>query len=361
MIRLNNKNQKPVDQLIKGIVEGNLEQVTAILEKYPNLSKEESWLGEFGMAAMRLAIEKGSIPHFERLQIHIPSINHIDNTEETLLDFACTNGSLSAMKWLIGKGANVDGNIESPICPLISAVCVENTEYVEFLMASGAEINRPHLTSLETPLDLAFSLKNSEISTILEKKGGICTYSPKHFSPKFGNGILQHIQESAGRILPFPKWKTSAGVNIDVMYSLANKAKHILLFTFGLHKRKIHAELCMVVPIEWNPLGGKRGNSFPIEFLLAITNNKKCLNSALNGAIIAKTEESVAMLEWPINVEGFVFIDHKWHPNQKTEPENHPDTATLLTGYPLSKKNINSVLQMEKIAKYPWGKYCIPV
>ena len=91
MIRLNNKNQKPVDQLIKGIVAGNLEQVTAILEKYPNLSKEESWLGEFGMAAMRLAIEKDSIPHFERLQIHIPSINHIDSTEETLLDFACTN------------------------------------------------------------------------------------------------------------------------------------------------------------------------------------------------------------------------------------------------------------------------------
>lgn len=117
----------------------------------------------------------------------------------------------------------------------------------------------------------------------------------------------------------------------------------------------------MVVPIEWNPLGGKKGNSFPIEFLLAIANNENSLNLALNGTVITKTDESVAMLNWPINVEGFVFIDHKWHSDQKIKPENHPDIATLLTGYPLSKKIINSVLQPENIAKYPWGKYCIPV
>jgi len=54
-------------------------------------ARDESWLGEYGMAALRLGIEKNDIPYLEILRNHIPVINHIDSTNECLLDFACSH------------------------------------------------------------------------------------------------------------------------------------------------------------------------------------------------------------------------------------------------------------------------------
>ncbi len=134
----------------------------------------------------RTAAEKGDLDNLKLLIQHAISkgmdlnqvLNHRDTDGETLLDAACTNGSLPMIEYLLAfKEIDVNQNAAAGCTPLTSAILLEKLGVIKLLCADNRiKIEHPgfqhnHKGGDLRPIELAALLNKSRVVKYLEKMG----------------------------------------------------------------------------------------------------------------------------------------------------------------------------------------------
>jgi len=94
------------------------------------------------------------------------------NRDYSALDYACIIENLELVKYLVGKGADINyaGDKNDEFSPLQYAIVSQNLEIVKYLIENGADVNHSGYNKT-TPLHTAASKANFEIVEYLVGKG----------------------------------------------------------------------------------------------------------------------------------------------------------------------------------------------
>ncbi|KAK7009024.1 ankyrin repeat domain-containing protein 7 [Biomphalaria glabrata] len=94
-------------------------------------------------------------------------LNIADNNNEVALHFAARNGSVETVDALISSGSLIDVQNLWGRSPLMEAVCYNNREVVQRLLAAGCDINKRECKSGDTALHIAVRRKYSRVVELL--------------------------------------------------------------------------------------------------------------------------------------------------------------------------------------------------
>lgn len=97
-------------------------------------------------------------------------INKEDHKNRTPLQIACFNGNLQIAKYLIENGADINKEDFKNRTPLYLATLIEHSDIVKLLIKNGADVNKASVNQ-ETPLYEAAFFGNFKLVKLLIKNG----------------------------------------------------------------------------------------------------------------------------------------------------------------------------------------------
>ena len=274
-------------------------------------------------------------------------------SKDTPLETAAGAGSVEVVRLLLAAGAKVDGRVDCATSPLLSALSGANRdadelarsdEVVRMLAAHGADLNRLHRNMHLTPLDIARMWRREQIQAFLIDQGAVGEpREPVDLDGIPGAGILLHVENRAGHVLPVRIQSPQTGNEIDFRQAIVNK-KFRLVFSHGLFKSTDpHIELYCVLPIGWPAnqelVSSDHALSFPLRAMATLIATAQA--QLKPGFILERESEGGQGLPWPNGVAGLALVDQRW-PGRTDAPDEDVldaagnDVATLLLVMPLS-------------------------
>ena len=124
----------------------------------------------------------------------------------TLLDTAVGRNDMGTVKYLLGKGAEVDKG-----APLLQAALKDNLEMAKLLIKNGADANRPE----GVPLALAARSGDLALVKVLVANGAKVNVIPP-FSMSAPDGLPPLIEAVKGKHLAVAKWLLQHGAQVDI-------------------------------------------------------------------------------------------------------------------------------------------------
>lgn len=182
---------------------------------------------------------------------------------------AAASGDSAVVGDLLRSGARVDGNPDTVCTPLLTAIQHRKTKAALRLLEAGAEVNRGHLWSEESPLDLARRFCCLELEQELLARGAKSTYELPECSPGAEREFLRYILERTGRILLEQRVGETAAGPVTVRAAMLPRRQKKLLFTWGVSAGSSPAvELFAEVPMEWHFSSPEPKNRLTVSCLL---------------------------------------------------------------------------------------------
>jgi hypothetical protein len=237
---------------------GDVSKLRAAVEKAPTVLRG-GWSGGNGATFLHLAASKGRTSVCAVLVELGIDVNEVDqSTGGTPLESAADRGHVDTLKWLLERGARVDGLPTSIATPLMGAAMNGHLNAAQLLVDEDAEINREHLRLPQTALDFAelYRVKGSgqdAVAALLRKRGGIRPYADPHdWSRVPGCGYLELIEHAIGAVNPIElSTADAAGRTVTVRKAaIFPKADYKLLFTVGAAPTA-GSELAVPLPWGW--------------------------------------------------------------------------------------------------------------
>lgn len=187
----------PSKQFINAIKRGNTGQVKQMLKKYPSLVNARG--------AYKKTIY-GKTIIFEAPALH----------------FAIRQGDLKMTKYLVSKGAKVDGKNNYGTTSLLAALTFKKKDIAKYLINKGANVNAPVLSGGSrgwTALRMAANNGYTDIVKLLIKKGA-------KVNTKDANGVMPLHGASYFGYTDIVKILVSNGANINATDKDGNTALH---------------------------------------------------------------------------------------------------------------------------------------
>lgn len=344
-----------INTLVKA---GDLAGLTAALDAQPDLlDLQYYYTGQFGLLSFAAALGQTAICAL--LLERGADLNARAEHSDTPLHEAAENGHLDTVTWLLAHGALLDGRPASITSPLMNAIIFGHTQLAQLLIDAGADINRLHARSNQTPLDLALVWGQAAIEQRLRAKGASATVEKTDWTKEYGGSILEFIDSTFGRVLPVALTSIIPGANVGQRLALVNKGKNKLLFTLGLfalHTPMI--ELFIVLPGDWNMHDSSPDNQFPSSLLLVLADQIAKGLHIEEGFCVLADDPAYRHLAWPAAIAGVCASDAAWGaPREHEEDIPEDDKVGLWTLIPVKRSKSGMPKQsMEKNRQAGWAK-----
>nr|WP_175799173.1 ankyrin repeat domain-containing protein [Burkholderia anthina] len=299
------------------------------------------------------------------VNVDAPYVGHT-----TPLSDAASSGCLALVKSLINRGASVDGLPISIVTPLMNAVINNHYQTTLYLLESGAEINRLHLKTLQTSLDLSVAWGHREIEDLLIHHGGISANPTSiDWSKEAGGSIVSHVNQVIGPVLPAGLMQIVPGADVKIRIARVNGEGNLrVLFTVGLFLYQM-IEFSICLPPEWPIFTGAKqlGDQweFPTSILNRLSGRVIRGENFKEGLIIDRKSEEWSDLRWPGKLNGLALINHRW--SEDSCDLTGDDAVIIYTLAPVTNKEYEFQSGkklsdwIEKRRREKWGKMAIPM
>ena len=122
-------------------------------------------------ASLHAVVAKGDFDAARKLVEQGADIEAKDpGTGASVLHYAVMRGNPDILKYLFGKGVDVNSRTKNGTTPLHTAVLYNRYEVAEMLLGKGAEVDAKS-SSGATPLAIATAARNREIADLLRARG----------------------------------------------------------------------------------------------------------------------------------------------------------------------------------------------
>lgn len=359
------KNIIDICMSIRSAIQYNkIYELEELLKTHPYIMSQYS--KHYGFSMMQHAVySENNISICELLSRYGADVNETTDGGRTVMEEAATKGDITLLRWLISKGAKVDGDINSVLTPLSSAIIQCHPDCAKLLIEKGANIDAIHRTQYKSPLDYSRIWGQSEIEKILIAKNAIALSKPTNWKDEFGGPLLRYVNENAGTVLPISLSPiVSNTLNVNLRIAQVNNKKQKYLFTIGLFKlHKPMIELSIVLPEFWNFNDISPRNFFPCELLFLISQKIKDGTIINEGDFISCQDESFSTLSWAQDILGFWVCDYKWNKNEPTKKTSTSENSlTFYTLIPVKdKKGKIEPYNKEKLENLSWGRIVLPL
>jgi hypothetical protein len=293
----------------------------------------------------------------------------------TALVYAASNEHLETVKFLIERGATVDGNPMGSQTPLIAASKDGYSDVVLFLLRQNPDINRIYAYfNNMTALDLAKLFGHHDTTEILIEHGARSAQETIHFAKERASGVYECFYDNVGMILDTKFTTYEKKYRIDIRTALVDKGNKLkVLFSIGGYLKKPRKEFFLCLPAAWRLnsalLDTDYVAGFPVKIMQEVTKYWLAGNRVEEGFIIAKEEEAWKNLPWPQDIDGLVVVDYRFR--KDTPPDNshikdgniqNDDTVQLYAlvpvTFPKGKRYEGKKLQawLEKTKNFKWHR-----
>ncbi len=195
----------PGVQLHKAIEKGDLQGVTALLEKNPDPSLV-NWRDKSGnYSPLDKAAYYGHVDIAKLLISRGAAVDSEDKNGNTSLWVAAMKGNTAVAALLIAHGARVNGG-DSALTPLHAAVLNGHGKVAQLLIAKGANVNRANDLG-SSPLHTAVTYNEHSIAALLIAKGADVNardgdgFAPLHIAARGGfTEIAQMLLENGAEV-----------------------------------------------------------------------------------------------------------------------------------------------------------------
>ena len=333
-------------------------------------------VGEGSKTLIHVAAGSGSIESCDLLEKMGVNIDQVAPRDAfiTPLTEAAAKGKLEMVLWLLGKNVKIDGSPDAAASPLLDATRFGHIDVVKTLLENGADINRLHNNLHQTACDLARIWKFENLYEYLISKGGVGTIDNNtDWKNEYFGAIGWYVEKTVGKISPVRYKYNIKNTEIHLrICNVQNKGRYKLFFTLGMANLKPMTEFFVCTSYNW-PFSDSAQKShdiasFPMNFLLKISELSLNGTAIKEGFIAKKTDARFSNISWPNGVDGMIAIDYKWdHEKLDKAEETTDDTVKLLAFSPLdtsklklaedTKKSGNFV---EKMQKTKWNNISIP-
>lgn len=200
------------------------------------------------VALLYMAAEKGYTQLYRLLIMNGVNING-EYERFTPLCGAAIGGRLGLIRQMLKDGAMVDGGRNTVSTPLMQAVRHYHLDAVRCLVEHGADVNRYHHWSGETPLDMALDYNHQAAADYLRKRGALSSYEMPPGATEREKPLIQAVLKNSRRVQPFPYEECpELGYRIWIATEQASPRRY--LFTAGLAD-KVGRELISRLPDRW--------------------------------------------------------------------------------------------------------------
>lgn len=319
------------------------------LSNDPSLARASSD-PELGEYLLHVAAEKGNREVLEVLlangcPVDVP---FTDEGNATALEIAADHGHLEACEALLGAGANINGQPDGVLSPLIAAIIANRKAVVTWLIEKGANLNRLHAWANQTALDHALGWEHEAIVELLKQAGAVSIQDSDEPSDSAEGTVETFIHNTIGwvptqAVVPQPRLG-NVGLKLSLVEAKNNQK---VLFTSGLAHIGPRIELLMCLDARW-PLPSEgippeHPAAFPVELLqrLALLRQQGALFS--EGQVFLRTDPGLSDLIWPEAAEAMVLVDKCWA-NEPGQDAGDPDVVQLLSLCPakVPKRGLDS-------------------
>jgi len=331
---------------------------------------EGGWNGVGGATFLHLAASEGRTDVTAALLDLGMDVNVAEsNARLTPLSSAASSGHVHMVRWLLKRGALVDGCPDSVATPLIGAAVGGHVDVARTLLDAGAEVNREHLRLPETALDAAEinRVRNTgqdAVAALLRERGGIRPYADDHdWSKVPGRDYIQYIEHAIGGVSPVAlTTEAGRGRTLTVRRCIvAPKAEYKLLFTVGL-SRITGAELAVPLPWGWpvnrDSLELTRFN-WPLHLLGRLSGVAGDKGRIAHGTVVDAHDAAFTGVGIPRQILQWLLVDH-----ESTNANREGEAATLLVLPITAKKPIAESAargQADKKASAKWKALAAPL
>ncbi|UFH49093.1 ankyrin repeat domain-containing protein [Pseudomonas sp. KNUC1026] len=223
------------------------------LSNDPSLARASSD-PELGEYLLHVAAEKGNREVLEALlangcPVDVP---YTDEGNATALEIAADHGHLEACEVLLAAGANINGQPDGLLSPLIAATIANRKAVVAWLIEKGASLNRLHAWANRTALDHALGWEHEAIVELL-KHAGQCSIQASDEPSQSAEGTVEtFIHNTIGwvttqAVVPQPRQGT-VGLKLSLVEAKNNQK---VLFTSGLVNLEPRMELLVCLDACW--------------------------------------------------------------------------------------------------------------
>lgn len=338
--------------------DGEIKKIENLLKLHPELLHLKCYnSGDNGL--LTFAATLGNVGLADFLLQQGANINEYEKYRNTPLHQAVVANHLDMVSWLLTNGAEADGPAQCLYTPLYEASTSGKIACAELLVEFGADINRLNLRANKTPLDAAISWQQREVEIFLRSQNALATIFGNDWPKEYGGPILEFVEKSLGRILPF---YISSGVTQRI--ALANKENNKVLFTNGLFANQtLMVELFIVLSAEWNMYDKSEKNQFPSALLNVLGKQISSGGKIEEGETILADDPRYEALAWPADLAGFFVSDNDWGVDRSHEGEISEDEKVwLLTLIPIKRTKTGYIKQsVEKNRIARWGKLTLAI
>jgi ankyrin repeat protein len=236
---VNHKDNHNETSLISSILNGNLEIVKYLVENGANVidkdEKETNLMWACSIKTNSFEIVKYLMEKISEELDHeelVKYVNSENSLRDTSLMWACSNGNLEVIKYLVEKGANVNHENNYGETSLTRA-SVGNLEVVKYLVENGAA----DLTNnLNKSLLKASQHGNLEVVEYLVEKGADINYKDKYGKTSLlyasQNGYLEVVEYLIKKCPPeklvkFVNHKDNAGYSSLILASIEGRLREV--------------------------------------------------------------------------------------------------------------------------------------
>jgi ankyrin repeat protein len=148
---------------------GSIELLNHLVKREADLKKRDQIKG---LNCLLYGAEAGQLKVIERLLDLNMSVNSVDNTGATALHIVSKNQNMELIKFLLGKGANIQAKASDKRMPLHYATSSDkcSVEVVEYLIKKGAKMDALDLND-EAPIEGAIINGRMDVFNVFIEKG----------------------------------------------------------------------------------------------------------------------------------------------------------------------------------------------
>lgn len=316
-------------------------------------------LGEY---LLHVAAEKGNTEVINALLANNCPVDvpYTDEGNATALEIAADHGNLEACQVLLAAGANINGQPDGVLSPLIAATIANRKAIVAWLIEQGANLNRLHAWANQTALDHAVGWEHEAIVEML-KEAGAASIQDCPEPPSGAEGTVEtFIHNTIGWVAPQAVVPQPRLGTVRLKLSLVEaKNNQKVLFTSGLVNTEPRIELLVCLDARW-PLPSEgvapdHPAAFPIELLQRLARRRQQGEPLSAGQVFLHSDADLADLPWPDTDHAMVLVNKSWT-GPPPEQGDDPDVVTLLTLCPakVPKKGLDGMEWAHKKQTASW-------
>jgi hypothetical protein len=366
-------NTNLTEDLYVSIESGNLDEIKKILSERPELLQSTSYGMEGESSLLHYAAGEGQTEICAYLiSLGLPvDVIATATACSTPLHEAAGHGHAHAVRFLLEKGAAVDGHPTSITTPLIDAIIDGHTEVCKLLIEHNADVNRVHARLNSAPADIARSWGQLEIEEMLKRQGAMSIMDIiPDAEQQFGGPVINFVHNTAGWVLPAVFSPSSNSDDFQFRIScIDGKNKFKLLFTVGLFQHTPRTELFLCLPGDWPlprlELPSNSPWAFPVQMLSRLAHRTGNHAPLEEGVVICRADDEFSDLAWPEGIDGLLTVDKPWNKNPAQDAVEEDENVSLYVMFPIKfgKKGIpigtTLAALVERKRTSSWASSCL--